>query len=160
MMWLSPRLWMMAALAAALIGSHWYVFTAGKSSVQAKWDKDIAERAQIALAAEQAARQKEQSLVAQKDQLERRYVDQKRKSEAAAARANAELSRLRDEIRAAASRPASKDPAPASRADGTNAFPELLGECAGALLELGQEADRLKGIAGGLQDYAKNVCRN
>jgi len=160
MMWLSPRLWIATAAAAALIGSHLYAYTAGKATVKAAWDKETAAQIRAALVAEQAARAKEKALIDEKAKLEKSYADEKRKAAAAAASARNELDRLRAEIKAAADRSARANPATPGRAHGPAAFPELLGECAGALLEMGQEADRLKGIAQGLQDYSRNVCRN
>jgi hypothetical protein len=159
MMWLSPKLWAGIALALVLAASHWFMYGAGKNAIQVKWDADVSKRIQDALAAEQAARAKEKALAAERHELEKRYADEKRKAAAAAAGAKSELDRLRREI-AAAGGPGAADSATAGGAHGAAAFPELLGACAGALFDLGQEADRIKGIASGLQDYAKNVCKN
>lgn len=156
----SLRLLGAITLAVALSISHWYAYDHGRGAVQAKWDRETARQIQVALKAEQAARAREQTLAQENARLERRHADEKRKAAAAAASASAELDRLRDQIRAAGSRAACPDPAASGRTHGGAVFQELLGECAGALLELGKEADRLKGIAGGLQDYARNVCRN
>ena len=160
MIWMSPKFWAAVILAFALAASHWFMYGAGKTAVQSKWNEETARQIQTALKAEQAARAREQALVAQRSELETRYAQEKRKSDAAAAGAKSELERLRAEIKAANGRSAGSNPAAPGRAHGSSAFPELLAECAGALVDLGQEADRIKGIAGGLQDYAKNVCRN
>jgi hypothetical protein len=136
------------------------MYGAGKNAVQVKWNADVSKQIQNALAAEQAARAKEQALAAQRQELEKRHADEKRRAAAAAASANAELDRLRRQIAATAGHNSPADSGSAPGADGAAAFPELFGQCAGALVELGQEADRIKAIASALQDYAKNVCRN
>lgn len=145
-------------VAALLAGTHWKAYVSGKQTVQAEWNLDIQKRTEQALAAEQAARNQEQQLVAAKHKAEEAYVNEKRKAARAAAGAESELDRLRDAI---AERGDSPDPGSCTqpRADGGARLElELLGQCAGALTQLGQEADRLETIIVGLQGYVKNVC--
>lgn len=155
---LSPRLWIALALAAVLGFTHFTAYRAGKGVVRAQWEADKAQRMAQALEAEQAARKKEQELLVQRDRAEKRYADEKRKAAVAAAGADAELGRLRDEL-AAPRRRAGEDPASAARVDGGAGLEsELLGHCATALVRMAQEADRLEAVVVGLQQYVKQVC--
>lgn len=159
MLLLNPRLWIALALAAVLGVTHMAVYRGGKSVVRAQWEQDKAARAAQALAAEQAARAREQQLVAERKKLEDRYVQSKRKADASAASARGELDRLRDELSTFRD-PAAADSAPAGRADGRAGLEsQLLGHCATTLIGLAQEADRLGALVVGLQDYVKNVCQ-
>jgi hypothetical protein len=155
---LNPRLWIALALAAVLGFTHFTAYRAGKGVVRAEWDKDKAARMAQALEAEQAARQREQQLVAERKKVEDRYVQDKRKADIAAAGARAELERLRIEL-AAPRGAAPADPAAAPRADGRAGLEsELLGHCAKALVGMAQEADRLETVVVGLQQYVRQVC--
>ena len=108
--------------------------------------------------AEQAARQREQSLSVFRQQAEERYVQEKTKAAAAASRARSELDGLRDELYAARTVPGQS----ACTAGGADARArlegELLGQCASALVGMAAEADRLAAIVVGLQGYVKGVC--
>lgn len=158
MIYLSPKFWAAVALASVLAASHWWMYSLGKDKIRAQWEKDIAQRTTKALEAERAAREREQHLVAERQKVEETYAKQKDQAAASAANARAELNRLRNKLRAAGSA-AGKNPATPGRANAAAATPELFGQCASALVDLGAEADRIKGIAGGLQDYVKNVCK-
>lgn len=155
---LDPRMWIAAALIVATIVSHTAVYRAGKASVRAEWDKDIAARTAQALEAEQKARAKEQQLVTARQQAETRYVEEKRRAATAAVGAKSELDRLRDEL-AAPRNPACASPtAPAGNHGGAGLESELLGHCAQALVGMAAEADRLETQVVGLQQYIKQVC--
>jgi hypothetical protein len=155
---LNARLWIALALALALVLSHFTAYRAGKNVVRAQWDNDKAERVSQALMAEQAARQREQELVAALHNTEKKYVEQRQKASVAAAGARTELERLRSEL-AAPRGPAPADPATPIRADDrTGLESELLGHCATALVGLAQEADRLEAVVVGLQQYVRQVC--
>lgn len=155
---LSPRLWAVLALAAVLGFTHFTAYRTGKGVVRAEWDKDKAQRMAQALEAEQAARKKEQELVAERKKLEDRYAQNKRKADISAAAARTELDRLRDELAAPRDR-ASKDPATASRADAGTFEGQLLGACATALVAVASDADRLAAQVVGLQQYVAGVCQ-
>lgn len=145
-------------VAALLAGTHWKAYVSGKQTVQAEWNLDIQQRTEQALAAEQAARNQEQKLVAAKQKAEAAYVNEKRKAARAAAGAQSELDRLRDSL---AERGDSPDPGSCTqpRVDGgARLEQELLGHCAGTLTRLAAEADRLETIIVGLQGYVKDVC--
>lgn len=156
---LNPRVWIALALAAVLGFTHFSTYRMGKAVVRAEWDKDKAARVAQAMAAEQAARAREQQLVAERQKAEEVYVQQKRKAAAAVAGALTELDRLRDELAAPGGR-ACKDPAaPAGAYGGAGLESDLLGHCATALVRMAQEADRLETVVVGLQGYVKNVCQ-
>lgn len=115
--------------------------------------------AQLLQKAEQAARDREQTLSVFRQQAEERYVQEKTRAAAAASRARTELDGLRDALYA--SRPGStgQDPTAACRTDGGARHEgELLGQCASALVGMAAEADRLAAVVLGLQGYVKGVC--
>ena len=147
-----------AVLAVALCATHWKAYVVGKTTVMSQWQQEKLTLAQEALKAEQVARQKEQQLVVAKEKAEKQYVDEKRKAAVAAASASAELDRLRD-VLANNNR---KESAGSCAVPGINARAgleqELLGQCAGTLVSLAAEADRLETVIVGLQSYVKNVC--
>lgn len=155
---LSVRFWITIGLVGLLSVSHFSAYRAGKAVVRAAWDKDIAERTVQALEAEKAARKKEQALLAQRDQLEKKYVEEKRKAAVAAAGADSELGRLRDELAADSGRACTDPTATARAVAGTRLERELLGTCAATLVQLAAEADGLEARLVGLQQYVKQVC--
>lgn len=157
---LSPRVWIAIGLAIILATSHFFAYRGGRAAVRAEWDRDIAQRTQLAIKAEQAARQREQLLVEEKQKAEVRYVQEKRKAAIAASDAQFDLGRLRDELYSLGSAPR-KCPAPSTRIDaGAGLERELLGQCATALTAMAAEADRMEALVVGLQQYVKNVCIN
>lgn len=160
MIWLlSPKIWIAITLAAALGVSHLGAYRAGTKSIRAQWDKDIATRVAFALQAEQAARKTERELVVGRNQLEVKYVEQKRKDSAAAAVTLSELDRLRDELANHPGLSACPDTAASPRAyAGYRVERELLGNCAQALTNLAQQADELENLVVGLQNYVRQMC--
>ena len=155
---LSPRLWLAIGLAIALAVSHGMAYKSGRAAVRADWDKDIADRTQQALQAEQAARKKESDLQDAKEKAEERYARQKKLDAAARAAAGAELDGLRNEL-AALDSVTSKDTSTTARTDGAGRLErQLLGACAQSLADLAAEADRLETKLVGLQDYVRGVC--
>lgn len=160
MYWLlNPRVWIAAVILVVLSATHFTAYRSGKAAVRAVWDKEKAELTAKALAAEQAARTKEQALVVQRQQAEKRYVEEKRKAAVAAAGAGSELERLRNALAERDRELATADSAASSRANGGARLErDLLGNCATALAELGAEADRLEARIVGLQSYVKQVC--
>lgn len=144
------RVAFLLVVAVFLAGTHWKTYTMGKQTVQAAWDKQVAE-------AEKQAREKELKLVAEKQKAEEAYVQEKQKAARAAAGARTELDRLRAEL--ASRGEASPNPAAGPRVDGRAGLEqELLGQCASALVSMAAEADRLEAWIIGLQGYVKGVC--
>jgi hypothetical protein len=160
MIWLSPKFWLGLGIVVALAISHWFMYDAGRTSIQVKWERDIAQRAAQALAAEQAARAREQDLVAQRQKVEEQYARETRRAAAAAAGAQSELDRLRREL-ATGRRSAGQDSTSAGGIDAAcRPEREILGECGEALFGMAREADAAVGRLGALQDYVRNVCTN
>ena len=145
------RLVIISIVAVVLAGTHWKAYINGQKNVRAEYQAKQ-------LAAEQAAREREQELVAERKKLEDRYVQSKRKADISAAAARAELERLRDQL--AAGGAATADPTAAIRADAGTVEGQLLGACASALVAVAEDADRLSAQVVGLQDYVRGVCRN
>lgn len=106
--------------------------------------------------AEQAARDREQTLSVFRQQAEEKYVQEKNRAAAAASRARAELDGLRDALYR--STPVAQDPTATCRTDGTATQRELFGQCASALVGMAAEADRLAANVVGLQGYVRGVC--
>lgn len=155
---LNPRVWITLALCAVLAFSHFTAYRFGKGVVRAEWDKDIAKRTALALQAEQAARQREQELVAAKQVSEERYVEEVQKAESFAAGARSELGRLRNAI-AARNRASTQSTAACPAADaGARSERDLLGTCAETLVGVAADADQLGAKVIGLQQYVSNVC--
>ena len=146
-----------AAIVSALLAAFgtWQVQGWRYTSQIAQIQKVHAQQLQKA---EEAARQREQSLSVFRQQAEEKYVQEKTRAAAAASRARTELDGLRDALHAARTGPG-QDPGAACRADGP-ARPEgeLLGQCAAALVGMAAEADRLAAVVVGLQGYVKGVC--
>lgn len=160
-MWylLNPKIWILAAGLAVLAASHFTAYKVGRGSVMAAWNKEKAELTAKALEAEKAARAKEKQLLSQRQQVEAKYAEEKRKAAAAASGAQSELDRLRDALAATNTCPAPSDPSAAGRAAGASRLEsDLLGRCAQALTDLAAEADGLEARLVGLQTYVKDVC--
>lgn len=155
---LSPRLWLALALAVALAASHGFAYRAGKASVRADWDRDIAQRTAQALKAEQDARAKESALVAARQKVEVQYAQQKKRDAAAIAGAQSELDGLRNALAARDSQ-AGPDSTATPGTDGAPRLErQLLGQCATALTQLAETADGLETRIVGLQGYVRDVC--
>jgi hypothetical protein len=107
----------------------------------------------------EAARSREQGLAEARQKVEVQYAQHKKRVATAAAGAQSELGRLRDELATpAAAGAASGDTRPAERADGAAVERQLLGQCAAALVGVAQDADRLAATVIGLQGYVRDVC--
>ena len=144
---LSPRLWLVLALAGVLAFTHIKAFQSGKAAVQAAW---TAEK----LAISEASRQREKALTIATTKVDY-AIQQSKKRDLAAGRATADSLRS---LKAALAAKPDDTPAP-SGAVGTGGLErELLGSCATALAELGITADRLETKVVGLQNYARDVC--
>lgn len=157
------RIAILTVILVALGATHWKAYHTGFAVAQSEARKKELENQQALLQAEQAARAKEQMLVSERQKLEEKYVREKNKAASAAAGAESELDRLRDELAATASRPGSNPTCPSATSSsgdhgGAGLESELLGHCAKALVGLAAEADRLEAQVVGLQQYIKGVC--
>ncbi len=143
-------------VAAFLSAGAWKAYSMGKASVQAEWDLDVASRTAAALEASEKARKTEQELSAKVGRIDRAYQDQKRATATVASAAANGLRNL-ETILAAPAVPAS-DSVASSGNYGTGGIErELLGSCAAALAQLGQEADRLSLKVVTLQAYIREM---
>lgn len=135
-----------------LSGTHWKAFVMGRQLNEAR-------HAQALAAASERARAREQQLAEEKQKVEVRYEALKKSNARAVAGAQHELDRLRQQLAAADSAPAPSDSASAPRAyGGAGIEAQLLGSCAGALVGMAAEADRLAAQVIGLQSYVSRVC--
>jgi hypothetical protein len=133
-----------------MLGTHWKAYKVGERGVESKYQA-------AALKAEERARQLEQELIASKQKAEERYVQQKRKADAAAAGARTELDGLRNALAERGAPGANSTSCPG--AYGSDRLEqELFGQCASALTSMAAEADRLEALVVGLQGYVKGVC--
>jgi hypothetical protein len=140
------RLTLAAIVLLALAGTHWKAYTAGQGAVRAAYQAE-------ALKAEKAARQREQALQQNVEDLDRELQKQKARN-GNLDRAHAE--RLR-EYQAALGR-ATQDASPTRGAP--DPFARIASECGAALQALDQHDRELARIAEGLQRYTTEVCVN
>lgn len=136
-------------IALTLATSHWKVYVAGKNAVLAKVQAD-------AMANEQAARAREQQLIAAKNKAEEDHAAFKRRTQRAVAGAQSELGRLRDVL---ATRQAAANATTSARTDAAATTErQLFGQCAETLAGMAQQADQLAVQVIGLQGYVSAVC--
>lgn len=138
-----------ALIALTLAASHWKVYIAGKNAVLAKVQAD-------AMANEQAARAREQQLIAAKHKAEEDHAAFKLRTQRAVAGAQSELGRLRD-VLAAREAAATATPSTGTDAAATTER-QLFGQCAETLAGVAQQADQLAAQVTGLQGYVSAVC--
>lgn len=139
-----------ALILAALTASHWKVYHIGRQMQLSEFNAAVA-------AATERARQREQALVAAKQEVEVKYEQLKKRAASTASGASAELGRLRDDLAA----PRGSDqtaPACAGANAAARADRDVLAACATSLVQLAAEADSLSARLVGLQGYVKEVC--
>lgn len=160
---LLARIVAVLAIVTFIAGGLWKIradgVKAGRAEVQSAWDADKAQRMAAALAASEAARAREQALMAEKARIEGIYAIAKKNAASAAAGAADELGRLRDELAkaaAGATRGGASSPSGGTHGAGTG---ELLGACAGDYQAVAREADRIAGKLTALQAFVAGSCR-
>lgn len=152
------RLALGIALLCGAIGAIWYFYEwsydRGAADKQAEWDVDKAERVQKALEASEANRAKEKSL---NDKV-RKVTNDYQKLQADNAVVASELERVQHNFETALNSRCAENPTATGCTDATRrAERELLEICAGTLVGLGKEAQRLREKVIGLQDFQKAV---
>ena len=155
-MWmlLNPRVWIGLVFAAILTATHVSAYRAGEKSIRTAWDAAITAQALETLKVSEAYRARETGMQTKLKKAEADYATAKKlNADLAAGTADS----LRD-FEAANRSAAAADPGtrPGTAGPGGLEY-ELLGSCAKALVQLGQEADRLEAKVIGLQDYIKAV---
>ena len=152
---LSPRVIVAIAAALALaMGGRW-CWVQGARGVQVEWDADLAKRTDQALAASEAARAADQSLLSKVQKVSHAYQVEKTRRAAADLAVADSLRRLQAALAAGAAPGA--DPAAPARAD-DDPRSGIVAECAAALVGLDKEARKLASQAAALQGYAAGVC--
>lgn len=144
-----------ALIAVALIaGGLWWMrhgaYKAGAESVRQEYAAAATKAAIAAMKTQERLQEAVQRIGEKNEQT-------KRQNAAAAAGAEHELGSLREQL-AARDRADASAASAASGADAARAERELLGSCAGALVGMAQEADRVEAKLSGLQDYVRSVC--
>ena len=136
---IGPYLYQLAAVAIFIAGAFVTGIFTGRDQVQDKWDAARAVQMQSALAAERAARAKEQTLMTQLNEAQNAATARETKLRADYAAAHAAANSLRHTLAAARQRlPA--DPAATGSQTATTGL-ELLGECSAAVEQLAAAAD-------------------
>ena len=153
-----PKLIAAALVALGLVFSHGWFYHEGKASGKAAFEKARAEYTERVLEQERLAREKEQALIADKQQAEVKYEQVKRAAANAATGALSELDRLHHTLAAREARAAAAAPSTCAGAHARATEAELFGTCAGALTQLAADADGLRAQLIGLQAYVNNVC--
>jgi hypothetical protein len=132
---------------AFLTATHWKAYVVGKQTVRAEMMEAVRKT-------EKQARETEQLLVTQKQQIEVEYAKQKKVSDAVVGRTRNELDRLRDQLRSYSER---QNSATCPRVD-ADPRDTIIRECSEAAQSLARVADenglRLKA----LQSYVTEVC--
>ncbi len=149
---MSKYAWSVAGLVLVVLfaAANWKSYVSGVQRERTRWEAKTAR-------AEAMAREHEQRMIAAKHEAEVKYEQLKKRSARAAAGAQSELDGLRNAL---GERQVAADSSACPRADaGARLEQELLGYCAGALVNLAAEADRLEATVVGLQGYVKNVCQ-
>ena len=149
---LSPRLWIGLALAGVLAFTHLGAYRLGRGAVRVLWDKERAELTAQALAASEAARAKEKTLVIANQKVSEKYVAEKKRR---AADAVVSAGKLRD-LQAALTSAASDNPTTGSSADDPRNT--IIDQCASQLVGMDEYAKSMASQVTGLQGYAGSVC--
>jgi hypothetical protein len=153
---------LIAALVAAVVGlagGYALGFTHAAEDVTARWNEERVKTMRAVDKARQEVARIEARAEAQIRKQTDEYTQELRRREAAAAGNRRELDRLRHLLAAAAGRsPAAKDSTPGQPPDGAASVAgELLGECAGELAAMGEQASRLASQLIGLQSYVNAI---
>jgi hypothetical protein len=146
--------WSIAGLLLVVLftASNWKSYVTGRRAAENAHAKQVAQTAQL-------YREREQKLLAEKNEIEVRYEQIKRRNARSAADAQSELVRLRSTL-SLGERPASADSTASPGPHGSAGIErELLGQCAAALVGMAAQADRLEARIVGLQGYVTNVCQ-
>ena len=155
---INPRMWLELAIVALVAWCGWYgynwIYDRGAQHTQIAWDKEKAEITAAALKASEAARLKEKSLNLSVERVSRDYQQLKADN----ALLTADLGRVQHNFQTALDSRCAANPSAPNCLDGAGRLNrELLEICAGNLVGLGQEAQRLREKVIGLQDYIKAV---
>lgn len=152
---LSPRLWLAVALAVALGLSHGFAYKTGKAAVRADWDRDVAERTELALKASEAARAKEKALQSDVDRIRTNYAKEAARAKADHTAALDDLDSLLHAI--GTTRATGTDTGPAIGTDDAARARYVFGQCAQSITAMAEVCDAVETRLTGLQEYVNSV---
>ena len=149
------RVWLLAGVLGAVAASGIYGYRLGEKSTQATFDAYKLAQEHKAMAAEEAARQKETELQLSNQQVTQNYESLKTATATAVRALDADRMRLQSALAARSGEPA-KD---SSAIAGTDADPEgrILSECLDRYASVAGDADGLSAQVKALQDYISKV---
>ena len=148
------KLILVAIVLAALAAFGWKMYHKGAEAVRVEWRADVAKRTADALQAEQQARAKEQELSVKLRSVSNAYTVTKSRLATANRDAADSLQRLNAAI-ASTDKPGADTATPGGVVDPRDT---IIGQCAGALVRLDQDHQRVAGKLAALQDYTAGVC--
>lgn len=148
--------WVYAAVVAALLvlSGVFYVRMASAQISLANHKTEVAENTRKA---EKAARDKEQEMRKNADQIAKEAEKRREDLVNSIASSQQLVSRLRDEIQRLNARPMPSDPRLAACVGEARVPRELLGSCAERYRGVAEEADGLRSQVKGLQDFTKII---
>jgi len=152
---LNWRIWAAVFFAIAQAAFGWKAYVMGEKSTQKALDDLRFEYTSQALAAEQSARAKEQSLQVANRKVSANYESLKTATATAVGALDADRMRLQDAL---AARSVPGDP---GASPGADASPEvrILGECIDRRTEVAKDAQAVTDKLIGLQDYVRRVVK-
>ena len=139
-----------------LAGTHVYAYFSGRDTGKRKFDEAIAEQSKKLAEAEAKNREIEQQLNQDRQKIEVRYVESKRKTAAVATNNLIQLDELRHELAAR-----SKTAADSTTSCGVDGETEraLFRACSETLVGMAREADEVVNKLSGLQAYV-SLCQS
>jgi Protein of unknown function (DUF2514) len=150
---LNWRIWLLVFLALGEVAFGWKMYKMGGNSVQVEFDMYKNQQVLDTLAAEKAARVKEQSLQVANRKVSENYESLKTATATAVGALDAERMRLQAALAASS---ASGDTSAVTRTDGT-AKDYIFSRCLERYEAVARDAAAVADKAVGLQDYIKNV---
>jgi Protein of unknown function (DUF2514) len=150
---LNWRIWLLVFLALGEIAFGWKMYKMGGNSVQVEFDTYKNQQALDTLAAEKAARVKEQSLQVANHKVSENYESLKTATATAVGALDAERMRLQSALAASS---ASGDTSAITGTDGSSKD-YILSRCLERYEAVARDAAAVADKAVGLQDYIRNV---
>lgn len=141
------RLAVICVIVTILTATHWRAYVVGKQTARSEMMDAVRK-------SEKKAREVEQQLVVEKQQIEGEYVKQKKASDIVVGRTRNELDRLRDELRSYSAR---QDSTTCARVD-ADPRDTIIRECSEAAQSLAKTADENGLKLKALQSYVTQVC--
>jgi len=144
-------------IALALSAGAWKCYSAGKASVQAEWDADIAQRTAAALEASEAARKREQELSRQVEVTRGKYAEQIKATRTVADAAGVGMRDLQQALAAPA---AAASASATARADDASRARIVVSACAREVQGMAALLDEREQQLIALQAYIRAISKN